>query len=141
MKVNSPVDTHVGNRVRSLRVAKGMSHEDLAASIGTTVRQLEKWESGESRIGGVQLRRISQQLGVDAPYFLVGTQPEPLEAEASPSEAPSSQSVFGVPLSIEALRLVRAFSAIENHELRQVVIKFVETTAGVERNNETNTRP
>ena len=45
-----PIDVHVGRRLREARVLRGFSHDKLAAKIGLTFQQLQKYEGGHKRI-------------------------------------------------------------------------------------------
>jgi len=47
----SPVDQHVGSRVRLRRMLLGMSQERLGESMGLSFQQLQKYENGMNRIG------------------------------------------------------------------------------------------
>jgi len=133
MKSPNRVDTHIGVRLRSLRAAKGLSQDDLAAAVGTTARQLQEWESGTKRVGSMNLRR-SADCSEWTPSSSLRERSRCRRMTLSGRTRRCRQNLY--PLSIDALRLVRAFSTIKNHELRQVVIKFVETAAGVGRDDE-----
>ena len=46
-KSPSPIDKHVGNRVRVRRLSVGMSQSRLAAALGLTFQQVQKYENGQ----------------------------------------------------------------------------------------------
>lgn len=58
------LDRAVGQKVRQLRVAHGITQEALAAEIGVSSAQLQKYEQGINRISAGRLYRIAQALGV-----------------------------------------------------------------------------
>jgi transcriptional regulator with XRE-family HTH domain len=58
------IDRLVGQRVRSLRVERGMSQTTLATSLGLTFQQLQKYEKGRNRISASKLFQIAKVLGV-----------------------------------------------------------------------------
>ena len=58
------IDRLVGSRVRQRRMQLGMSQEHLAAQLGLTVPQLQKYEKGVNRIGASRLHKIAGLLGV-----------------------------------------------------------------------------
>ena len=47
----SPIDVHVGSRVRLRRTLLGMSQEKLGEALGLTFQQVQKYERGVNRIG------------------------------------------------------------------------------------------
>jgi transcriptional regulator with XRE-family HTH domain len=52
------------NKIKSLRIAAGMSQEELAERTGLSLRTIQRIENGETRPRGDSLRRLSQALGV-----------------------------------------------------------------------------
>jgi transcriptional regulator with XRE-family HTH domain len=66
--INS-VDLSVGARLRTGRIALGMSHEKLADALGVSLQQVLAWELGVTRIGASSLSRIALILGVSPEYF------------------------------------------------------------------------
>ncbi|KQP88919.1 hypothetical protein ASF60_20340 [Methylobacterium sp. Leaf113] len=59
----------IGNRIKSLRRSVGLSQANLGESLGVTFQQIQKYESGRSRIAADKLQRIAQALNVDVNYF------------------------------------------------------------------------
>ena len=45
----NPVDVHVGNRIRLRRQLMGYSQEKLAALLGVSFQQVQKYEQGNNR--------------------------------------------------------------------------------------------
>ena len=66
--INS-VDLSVGARLRTGRIALGMSHEKLADALGVSLQQVLAWELGVTRIGASWLSRIAVILNVSPDYF------------------------------------------------------------------------
>ena len=62
-------DGEVGRRVRTQRLAKGLSQTELGERIGVTFQQVQKYEKGTNRIGAGRLSRIAQALEVPVAYF------------------------------------------------------------------------
>src|SRR4028119_1386256 len=48
----SPIDVHVGSRVRLRRTLLGMSQEKLGEALGLTFQQVQTYERGGNRTGG-----------------------------------------------------------------------------------------
>lgn len=71
------IDRAVGQRVRQLRVERGLGQEALAAEIGVTYQQLHKYEKGINRIAASRLYAIAQALGASIDAFF-----EPVDRSA-----------------------------------------------------------
>ncbi len=65
----SPIDIHVGSRVRLRRTLLGMSQERLGDALGLTFQQVQKYERGVNRVGASRLFDISRVLDVPISYF------------------------------------------------------------------------
>ena len=55
----SPIDIHVGSRMRMRRMALGMSQEKLAKALGLTFQQVQKYERGANRMGSSRLQQAA----------------------------------------------------------------------------------
>ncbi|MDP4708440.1 MAG: helix-turn-helix domain-containing protein [Rickettsiaceae bacterium] len=66
------VDQFVGGKIFSLRLAKGLSRQQLSKAIGVTHQQLQKYEKGANRISVGRLVLIAQALSKDVSYFYEG---------------------------------------------------------------------
>ncbi len=71
---SSKVDGHVGRRIRERRNALGMSQEKLAAALGISFQQIQKYEVGANRVAASRLWNIAKALEVDISYFFEGIQ-------------------------------------------------------------------
>jgi len=58
----SPVDVHVGSRIRLLRISAGMGQEELCAALGVTAEKMHAFEGGATRIGPDLLYEASKLL-------------------------------------------------------------------------------
>jgi transcriptional regulator with XRE-family HTH domain len=70
--IPSPVDIHVGSRVRLQRTLLGLSQEKLGEAVGLTFQQIQKYERGANRIGASRLHEFSQILDVPVSFFFDG---------------------------------------------------------------------
>ena len=68
-KAPSPVDKHVGSRVRMRRMMLAMTQEKLGKALGLTFQQVQKYEKGINRIGASRLQQISHILQVPVEFF------------------------------------------------------------------------
>src|SRR6202162_1144958 len=110
----SPIDVHVGSRVRLRRNMLGVSKEKLAGSIGLTVQQVQKYERGANRIGASRRHELSQVLDVPVSFFFDET--DPVRAPAIPSglEEPPQAGFDSDPMRRrETLELIGAYYEID----------------------------
>ena len=65
----SPIDVHVGSRIRLRRTLMGMSQERLGEALGLTFQQVQKYERGVNRVGASRLFDLSRVLDVPISFF------------------------------------------------------------------------
>lgn len=127
------VDVNVGARVRTRRLAVGLTQDKLAKAVGITFQQIQKYEKGVNRIGAGRLQDISRVLGAPVSFFYSDL-PQALNeftretSGADIDEAPKVARQSDK--SAEALRLVKGFLEIEDAEVRRHLIALVETLSG-----------
>lgn len=98
----------IGHRIKSLRRSAGLSQANLGSALGVTFQQVQKYESGRSRIAADKLHQIAQTMGVDISYFYE-TKPEggpPDRATPTASAATTADTIFRE--SFEKIRDPRA---------------------------------
>ena len=129
----SPVDLHVGSRVRLRRTLLGMSQEKLGNAVGLTFQQIQKYERGANRIGASRLFDMSRVLDVPVQFFF---DEMPVETVAEdyrpPSGAPDSTIVVADqdPMAKrETLELVRTYYRIPNANLRRKLFELAKALA------------
>ncbi|WP_341751668.1 helix-turn-helix transcriptional regulator [Candidatus Tisiphia endosymbiont of Piscicola geometra] len=66
------VDQFIGRKIYSLRLAKGLSRQQLAEVIEVTHQQLQKYEKGINRISIGRLVLIAKALDKNIDYFYQG---------------------------------------------------------------------
>ncbi len=71
------IDTLIGMKIHELRISMGLSRQQLAAKIGVTHQQLQKYEKGTNRISAGRLAAISQSLNKPVAFFFDGIHDEP----------------------------------------------------------------
>ena len=59
-------------RVRTRRLALGLSQEKLGAALGVTFQQVQKYEKGKNRLGASRLEQASRILKVPVAHFFEG---------------------------------------------------------------------
>ncbi len=80
----SPIDAHVGARVRLRRTLLGMTQTDLGDAIGLSFQQVQKYEIATNRISSSRLYELSRVLDVPIEHFFEDMAPE--VAAISPSK-------------------------------------------------------
>ena len=68
-KQPNPIDIHVGSRIRLRRTMLGMSQEKLGEALGITFQQVQKYESGRSRLSAGRLRDVAIALAKPVTFF------------------------------------------------------------------------
>ena len=71
-KSASAVDQFVSERVRARRKEVGMTQQTLAATIGVTFQQMQKYEKGTNRISAGRLLAIARALKMPVARFFDG---------------------------------------------------------------------
>src|SRR5947199_10041525 len=62
-------DIAIAQKLRALRLDRGLSQGDLAGKIGVTFQQLQKYEKGANRVSAGRLMRIAAALHVPVTAF------------------------------------------------------------------------
>lgn len=68
------IDKFIGDKIYSLRLAKGLSRQQLAEVIEVTHQQLQKYEKGLNRISIGRLILIAKALDKKIDYFYEGVE-------------------------------------------------------------------
>ena len=129
----SPIDKHIGSRVRMRRIMLAMSQEHLADALGITYQQVQKNEKGTNRIGASRLQQLSQILQVPVAFFFEGA-PNASAPHASNESALSMAEIDDFVSDSDGLRLIGAFMRIDNAALRRRIVMLVQEIAGDEGN-------
>jgi len=66
---NDPSTLAIAARLRTLRLTRDMSMEEIGALVGVTFQQVQKYENGSNRIPVDRLQRLAQALEVPVSYF------------------------------------------------------------------------
>lgn len=68
-KAPDPIDVEVGAKIKARRRLLGMSQDTLAARLGVTFQQIQKYEKGTNRVSASRLVVIANTLGLPPSYF------------------------------------------------------------------------
>lgn len=110
------LEEHIGDRIRRRRVELGITQEELAAALGVSYQQIQKYEAGSNRISAVYLHRIARRLQVPLEWFFEGYG----EQEHGPSSGTSARLAHD---------LLRGFERIRSPAVRQALAALARTVA------------
>ena len=108
------IDKFIGNKIYSLRLAKGLSRQQLSKVIGVTHQQLQKYEKGNNRISVGRLVLISKALDKNISYFYEG-----LETGNNETNVTQHQRM--------CIEVSRNFMKIENTEHQNAVNTLIKS--------------
>jgi len=135
----SPIDVHVGTRIRLRRTLLGMSQERLGEALGLTFQQVQKYERGVNRVGASRLFDLSRVLDVPISFFF-DDMPENLAASFGgpngrrPGTLPDGQEAFPDDTlnRRETLELVRAYYRITDPNVRKRMFDLIKSMGPAE---------
>lgn len=132
----SPIDVHVGSRVRLRRTLLGMSQEKLGEALGLTFQQIQKYERGVNRIGASRLFDLARVLDVPISFFF-----DDMPGESAVKSGSTTRPAFGGMAEAqegfdddtlhrrETLELVRAYYRIPDPAVRKRVFELIKSLA------------
>lgn len=112
------VDCAIGLRIRTCRAERSLSQSALAAELGLTFQQVQKYESGANRVAASRLVEIARILGMPLSALL----PVGIESATSAETLMLSELVT----TKDGLRLCKAFNALRDPRLRRTLVALVE---------------
>ncbi len=120
-QIGSKADKQIGSRVRSLRRAQLLTQRQLAKQIGVSYQQVQKYETGHSRISISMLLKLAQVLGapVNALYETAVAVPNATKVVAGTMDFQNE----------DIAALVTAFTAIRDVKIRKQLIALVRAVA------------
>lgn len=120
------VNNCVGRRIRQRRLELGLSQSELAAALGISFQQIQKYENGINRVSAGRLYDAAQRLGVILDYFFEGAGSPP-EGQPTPELLSENDK--------QVIALVRGFTQISDAGTRAAVTSLVNTMAQAEASN------
>jgi transcriptional regulator with XRE-family HTH domain len=135
----SPIDVHVGARIRLRRTLLGMSQERLGEALGLTFQQVQKYERGVNRVGASRLFDLSRVLDVPISFFF-DDMPDSLsnayggQSGRRSAAFPDHAEGFGDDTlnRRETLELVRAYYRITDPAIRKRVFDLIKSMGPTE---------
>jgi transcriptional regulator with XRE-family HTH domain len=116
-------DRQIGVRVRMRRLTLDMSQQKLAADLGVSFQQVQKYEKGVNRVGAGRLQQIADLLQVPITFF----HEDFPTARRTKSALPASIADFLG--SSDGLALAQAFVGIRDARQRRCLVILAEAMA------------
>jgi transcriptional regulator with XRE-family HTH domain len=114
-------DLAIGPRIRVARRALGLSQTSLAAQLGVSFQQVQKYENSRNRVSIGRLSDIATALGVTTTHLLTGGEERRRERGLD-----EGGQLFKRP---GAFRLIKAFDRIRNRISRVALVELAESIA------------
>lgn len=108
--MSHPVDIHVGQKLKQLRILRGMTQTDVAEGLKISFQQVQKYELGRNRVSASKLYEMSHILNVPPSYFFDGLE----SATAAPRI-----------LDEEATKIASMLTRIKDDRLRGQIRSFI----------------
>lgn len=121
------VDVFVGQRLRELRMLAGLSQTEVAAALGLTFQQLQKYERGFNRVSASRLFTLAQFFHVPVSVFFDGLDEHAPAVETTGNDGRGE----GTLRSREALMLARHFQRIRDPLVRAAIRDLAERCASI----------
>ena len=118
-KSTTDADHTVGVRIRTLRMAKGLTQSALGVAVGVAFQQIQKYENGTNRVGAGRLQEIARALQV------------PVSALFGEAEGTDQADILAFLVEPDAVALLNAYAAIEDGQLRRDVLAIVLTAVRI----------
>lgn len=106
------IDVHVGQRMRQRRLLLGISQQQLAAALGLTFQQVQKYERGTNRVSASRLFQLARVLDVPIMWFYDGI-------NAARGDGQQANEVSELMDDPETLRFIKAYYRIKDDKVRR----------------------
>ena len=116
-------DVTIGQRIVGRRKELGLSQSDLAAALGVTFQQVQKYEHGTNRVSATTLQRIADKLQMPLSYFFGSAAPALQLAE---TDAKFDGDILK---RKETLDLIKAYYGIGDAKMRRHCLEMIKALA------------
>jgi transcriptional regulator with XRE-family HTH domain len=113
-----PEDLEIGQKIRALRIAKGVSQTTIADGLGLTFQQVQKYEKGANRVSAARLQKIAGMLETPITFFNC----EP----ATRTKKQDQDNGLALIQSKDAMRLLRAYAEISSGATKHALVLLAE---------------
>lgn len=105
-----PIDMNIGKRLKVLRILHNVTQADVAAKMGVSFQQVQKYETGKSRMSASRLWDISRAFNKDVGFFF-----QPMD-DLIPETEENDLKVDS-----EMLEFLSSYSRIKNQNIKDAV--------------------
>lgn len=119
----SPADIRVGQSIRAHRLIAGMSQSELAAELGVSFQQVQKYERGINRVGAGRLLEAARVFNVPINVLYEA------DADAFAGAATGGRAPVHLISDKSALKLLAALADITDRGIRHGVSQLVDVIA------------
>ncbi len=130
LRLATPVDVHVGGRIRVRRLLLSMSQEALGDKLGLTFQQVQKYEKGVNRVGASRLFQLASVLGVPVQYFFQDIPPAAGAGQPMLEEHARESAITELLRTNDGMELTKAFLRISNPRSRRAILELVRSLGG-----------
>lgn len=129
------VDQEVGRRMRLRRKLLDLSQADLAEELGITHQQVQKYESGTTRLSASRLHQVACVLKVSVAWFFEGIADEKAAGDGASETSLRQDAVASSATKVvtqaepNAVRLLRLYYSIPDPSVRDDLLGFLENFA------------
>jgi transcriptional regulator with XRE-family HTH domain len=112
-----PHDREIGQKIRALRMARGVSQTTLANGLGVTFQQVQKYERGVNGVSTERLQKIAGMLDTPITFFY---------GETGSRKKHDQDNGFALLQSKGAIRLLRAYAEISSGTTKHALVLLAE---------------
>jgi len=109
-------DKLVAKRIRTIRLVKGLSQQQIAQALGVSIQQVQKYEKGANRISSGKLYDLAKFLGMPITCFFEQHDGLPLDLNINNNINLFEKDILG---------LINSFSSINNAKLRKHLLATI----------------
>lgn len=120
------IDSHIGYKLKILRLKKGKSLSDLGDVLGVSFQQIQKYEKGANKISSSSLFLLADNLDTSIGYFFDEIHKE-LSTACSLKEE-KDDFHYNVPSNIsdqELVFLIKNYSKIKDSNIRRSLLDLL----------------
>jgi len=122
-RLTTPVDHHVGTRIREARLGLDMSQTDLANACSITFQQIQKYEHGTNRVSASRMWQFAAVLLKPIDWFFDGLPKHKLSATVEKSLDRKRRGAIerneGTAIDSDTQKLARAIAGLKDEALKK----------------------
>lgn len=118
--MTSPVDLHVGMKLRQRRRLLALTQQKLAETVNIRFQQIQKYESGANRVSASRLWSLAVALDVPVAFFFDGLAADETERRNG-HKSNGTKAPHDVFTNKDTIDLVRAFYSLGEEPRRRLL--------------------